>query len=66
MEQKGPAFKGFKVAVPSLKFNAAFYPVDMRGVGMHELPDLPGILEIQLLKASDLEAVNLDGSKILC
>jgi hypothetical protein len=57
------ALKGFNAATPRLRFNASFYAVDIRGSLQRFVPQIPGILEIQLIKGEKLKAVNLDGSK---
>ena len=56
------ALKGFNASTPRLRFNASFYPVDIRGSPKRFVPQVPGILEIQLVKGENLKAVNLDGS----
>lgn len=47
--------------IPRLRFNTKFYPVDVH-TSSNSIPNVPGILEIILVKASNLVSINRDST----
>ena len=62
MPAKNPKDAFRSKLVPRIRFNLSYFPIDCRNADFDALPRLPAILEIKLLKASNLLAVNADGS----